>query len=278
MPVLTPKTYLRSYYLKILKRKTIAITPLELSENAVVFAPHQDDETLGCGATLIKKKEAGAEVRVVFMTDGRQSHANFLSPEELTAIRHREALDACQSLGINTQDVHFLDYEDGILAESVESAVPIVTAILKEYLPGSIFIPYHQDVLADHIATNQIVCSAIHAWGQRVTVYEFPVWFWFHWPWVRILQDDRILTRMVLKKTIQFQAGLQLLRDFKISVDVKPELKKKKTALSLYPSQMVRLNSDPRWPILSDVSNGEFLACFFQGLEVFHSYEIGPVP
>jgi len=46
----------------------------DLGCTATVFSPHPDDETLGCGGTIIKKKRAGAEVKIFYMTDGRKSH------------------------------------------------------------------------------------------------------------------------------------------------------------------------------------------------------------
>jgi LmbE family N-acetylglucosaminyl deacetylase len=47
----------------------------------VVFSPHPDDETLGCGSTIIKKKRLGADVTIVFMTDGSKSHPHFIFRE-----------------------------------------------------------------------------------------------------------------------------------------------------------------------------------------------------
>jgi hypothetical protein len=41
---------------------------------ALVIAPHPDDETLGCGATILRKVSAGSSVTVLIVTDGRHSH------------------------------------------------------------------------------------------------------------------------------------------------------------------------------------------------------------
>ena len=41
------------------------------AERVVVLAPHMDDETIGCGGTLALHAQRGANVTVVFMTDGR---------------------------------------------------------------------------------------------------------------------------------------------------------------------------------------------------------------
>jgi LmbE family N-acetylglucosaminyl deacetylase len=268
-----PKPQLRARYRLALRRNTHPISAQELTENSLVFAPHQDDETLGCGGTLIQKRASDAQVAVVFMTDGRQSHANFLPPEELVPLRQQEALAACQAMGIASQDVHFLGNEDSRLGENFAQVVPAVKQLLEAYQPASVFMPYHQDVLPDHVATNQVVRSALQAWGRNITVYEYPVWFWFHWPWVSLLQNTRNLTRLALKNSLQFRFGQRLSQDFNTHANITPNLDQKKAALGLYRSQMEHLNGDPQWATLGDVSQGDFLSCFFQELEIFHRYE-----
>ena len=62
-------------------------TKLRLDQSAVIFAPHQDDETLGCGGTIILKTQAAAQVTIVFLTDGSTSHRRFISAAKLTQIR-----------------------------------------------------------------------------------------------------------------------------------------------------------------------------------------------
>ena len=69
------------------------------SGRIVVLAPHMDDETLGCGGTIARHVQAGAQVTVVFLTDGRHgaSYAGMtelqrdLRQREITAIRKTEA-------------------------------------------------------------------------------------------------------------------------------------------------------------------------------------------
>ena len=41
------------------------------TRSALVLAPHPDDETLGCGATILRKVAAGTPVHVLVVTDGR---------------------------------------------------------------------------------------------------------------------------------------------------------------------------------------------------------------
>src|SRR5947208_1953038 len=83
--------------------------PDDLARPTVVFAPHQDDEALGCGGTILRKRRAGAAVDIAFVTDGSQSHARLMDPAALSALRAREALAAAEVLGVEKGRVHFLN-------------------------------------------------------------------------------------------------------------------------------------------------------------------------
>ena len=107
----------------------------------VVFAPHQDDETLGCGGTIIKKKRLGGDVSIVFVTDGSRSH-DLIPTQELKSIRVKEALAASRLLGVTEGDVTFLEFEDGKLGEHLASATDRVIKVLRERRFEQIFIPY----------------------------------------------------------------------------------------------------------------------------------------
>jgi LmbE family N-acetylglucosaminyl deacetylase len=244
--------------------------------SAMVFAPHQDDETLGCGGTIIKKRRAGASVHLVFMCDGGLSHARFIPPTQLKEIRSREAVAAAQVLGLSVQDVSFLNFRETELAQLEARAVESVTELLLQHRPEEVFVPYFSDVHIDHLATNRIVRAALRRSGSAVKVYEYPVWFWHCWPWVSFrLQASRPALKSFLQ-TLSSGVGLQGLRDFRCSVYVEDVLEQKRAALEEHKSQVTRLRPETAWPILSDVSDGEFLDRFFQPYEVFHQYTFRP--
>src|SRR4030065_330273 len=71
-------------------------TEERLKSSAVIFAPHQDDETLGCGGTIMLKRKAGTPVACVFMTDGSTSHRSFMKDDEGT---HAVVTDALNKVG-----------------------------------------------------------------------------------------------------------------------------------------------------------------------------------
>ncbi|MCX6345084.1 MAG: PIG-L family deacetylase [Armatimonadetes bacterium] len=96
-------------------------------DNIIVFAPHADDETLGCGGMLAMAKESGARVRVVLITNGdgfwfaasRDCKTLRLTPDRIIGFayrRQRETLNALSILGVKSSEVTFLGYPDRGLA------------------------------------------------------------------------------------------------------------------------------------------------------------------
>jgi LmbE family N-acetylglucosaminyl deacetylase len=238
-----------------------------LRRSAVVFAPHPDDETLGCGGTIIHKKRAGADVAIVFMTDGSQSHAGLMAPDELCALRAREAVAAGEVLGVGRADLLFLDLPDGRLSQNEACGAEKVADLLRRRRPEQVFIPYHDDGPSDHLAANRIVQRALQACGHTATVLEYPVWFWYHWPWKRLEGRGRAGVGEVRDG---LAATWRLCRDFRCRVSVRDILDLKRKALEQHRSQVERLVPNPSWETLGDVAGGDFLRCFFQEWEIFH--------
>jgi len=260
---------LRSFIINSLDASKRVLSAAELDKKTVVFAPHQDDETLGCGGTVKLKRSRGVDVMVVFMTDGaaagRQPQFD-ISGEALERIRNGEAIQACSHLGVT--DVRFLSYPDGSLLAERVSATDRVEKILAEFKPEHIFIPYAKDLHPDHEATAEIVKSAVVRKGSKATIFEFPVWIKNQWPFVdQPLHSLRHIVRRI-------RALKLFLKEFRVAVDVRDVVEMKKKAIASHRSQMEGLNADEKWPTLGGVSNGEWLRSFLRNKEIFKSYEL----
>ena len=274
-----PAQWMRRCYETLLTYRTHPLDDAALGRPAMVFAPHQDDETLGCGATIMRKRQAGAAVQVVFMADGSSSHSHIISGSQLRMIRSLEAVAACEALGVPREAVHFLDFKEGRLAQFEEAAAGRVVALLEEAPPEQIFVPYATDPHEDHIATTRVVREAVRRSGLQVEVYEYPIWLWVHWPWaMRPLRRGALRLPHRLWTTLRDSVGTgpRLLRDFQVRVPIGELLERKEAALAQHKSQVTRLTQPHRWRVLGDVSGGEFLACFFREYELFHHYSLPP--
>lgn len=248
----------------------------DLRKSAVIIAPHQDDEVLGCGGTIARKVEEGVEVHLVFMTDGATSHRRFIPSAELVRIRHDEAIEAARILGVPESRVNFLEFPDGRLHTAREAAVSRITALLATLRPEEVFVPYRFDGTPDHESTYAIVTEATRGATTPPQVLEYPVWFWNQWPWVSLpLRPNRQLLH-ALRRSLRFGFGRTARRTFTHGVDVRAVAERKRQALAAHRSQVTRLNGDPTWPILDDVSDGQFVACMTGDYEVFSVSPGGP--
>lgn len=260
----------------VLWNRVREVSAEDFHRSAVIFAPHQDDETLACGGTILKKRQAGADVGVVFMCDGSTSHAKLMDSGELSALRTEEARAALQVLEVGEADVRFLDFEERKLRYHHDEAAERVAAILNERQPEEIFVPYRADVNSDHQATYRAVLDALGRYERAVSVYEFPIWFWHRWPWVRLSLGASRTSAKAVRDALAAGLGLQHLSLFRTGIYIGDVLEEKREALDAHKSQMVRLDGTPDWPVLSDVAGGDFLANFFGPYEVFLRQDLPP--
>jgi LmbE family N-acetylglucosaminyl deacetylase len=241
----------------------------ELGQSAVIFAPHQDDEVLGCGGTIMRKLRAGAAVTVVFMTDGSASHPDLMAGDEMKRLRAAEALAACRILGLSADRVLFLELKDGHLSNQHDEAVQRVRDILQRLRPAQVFIPHYHDGSPDHLATTKAVLTALRAERSTAVVCEYPVWLWCYWPWIGLGGKLSDIPEGLRRSTV---ANRCLRCDCRSFVPIGDLLDLKRAALAAHKSQVERLLPDRRWFILGDVANGDFLACFFQDREIFYCH------
>lgn len=152
----------------------------------LVLAPHQDDETLGCGGLLATKRLVASPVHVAFLTDGSASHRGHptLTPATLAELRAAEARIALRQLGVERPAIHFLGAPDGRLdrltAEESASLSSQLGQLLARVRPDEIFLPYRHDGSTEHEAAFRLVAAALRASGQSPRILEFPVWCWWN--------------------------------------------------------------------------------------------------
>jgi len=152
------------------------------AEKVLVLAPHMDDETIGCGGTLALHAQRGAQITVMFLTDGRNgsSEVNALYGEErkrrqqeLIEIRTTEARAALQRLGANRMIC--LDAEDGALSRCTWAAEKLRDVLLK-IRPELVYVPFYLEEHADHRAASQVLLDAAAGTSLEFQCMGYEVW------------------------------------------------------------------------------------------------------
>lgn len=274
MPELTTSRW-TSRILQRRFRRELAPDP---RHSALVFAPHQDDETLGCGGTIALKRAVETAVTIAFMTDGCRSHSRFMDGGELARLRRDEAIAACRILGVGSEHTHFFDLPDGDMQHFPSEARQHVDHLLRATRPDEVFVPYRHDGPPDHEATFQAVHAALAGYDEPVRIFEYPIWFLNQWPWVP--QDPRNPRglRSAITGLLRSGRALRALMSFRAGVSLASVLETKRAALAAHHTQMERRRDTPGWPVLSDVREGRFLDCFFREFEMFrctHNFNAG---
>ncbi len=137
----------------------------------VAFAPHCDDEALGCGGVLYKHAQKGCQITAVFMTDGSQCETD-LSKENIVQLRKEEANQAANIIGINR--CIFMDFPDRELRHNSES-VQKTESVLKELNPDTVYIPFYLDNHPDHKASAAICLEALTLYPVA-NMFFYEVW------------------------------------------------------------------------------------------------------
>lgn len=145
------------------------LTPIE-DGRVLVFAPHPDDEVLGCGGTLALLRQKKCAVKVIFVTDG--AGAGNLGPDA-PAIRRREATESLAVLGVN--DMEFLDEPDGSFRNSSRFENKVHT-LLQQFNPDWLFLPSVLDYHRDHVAIGQAVLSCWQRWEGPGRAFVYEIW------------------------------------------------------------------------------------------------------
>lgn len=104
----------------------------------MVFAPHPDDDILGCGGSIAKHARQGHEIITVYMTSGEAGSLTY-SRDELAALRENEARQASLLLKVN--ETIFLRNPDGYLEYNRDNLVKIVS-LLRANKPDLVYLPH----------------------------------------------------------------------------------------------------------------------------------------
>ena len=148
-------------------------------QRVCIFAPHPDDEVLGCGGLLQQLAANGNTLVLLHVTNGTQSHPNSLiyPPKKLDVIRPQESLNALDVLDIAHQVTTIaLELPDGDVFAHQEQFHQKLATIIQ---PDDILVtPFIHDGHPDHEATGQVV--ATFAKRRQLACYQVLIWAW-HW-------------------------------------------------------------------------------------------------
>jgi LmbE family N-acetylglucosaminyl deacetylase len=179
----------------------------------IVIAPHPDDEILGVGGTLLRRKAEGASVAWVIVTSisvqsGWSLKKVSQRTDEINRIKELLGFDAIFPFNFPPAQLDRIPISDLVAA---------ISHVFKTFEPEEVFLPHSSDVHSDH----RIVFDAAASCTK-----------WFRYPSIK-----RVLAYETLSET-DFGLGNNLGFRPNVFVDIEPYLEKKLKAMDVYASEL----------------------------------------
>ena len=138
---------------------------ISVPKKVMVIVAHQDDETIGCGATIKKWSDKGSYIKVVFVTDGSTGIDQSKKYEkEIINYRNRE-VDVVSSILSFSYD--FMNYECQNILDT-KLLFHSIISVIRNYKPEIVLTHSLQDKHRDHRIIHNVVKEA--AWKSNENI------------------------------------------------------------------------------------------------------------
>lgn len=179
----------------------------------IVVAPHPDDEVLGVGGTLLRRKAEGAKVAWLIVTAisverGWSEEKVRQRADEINRVRDLFGFDEVFILNYPTTQLDRVPMSDLVTAFS---------DIFKSFEPEEVFVPHSSDVHTDHRLVFDAVASCTK---------------WFRYPSIK-----RILAYETLSETDFSLSGCECFRP-NVFINISPFIAEKVKVMSIYSSEV----------------------------------------
>lgn len=122
-----------------------------MKNKVLIVAVHPDDETLGCGGTLLKHKDNGDEIHWLICTTIDESN-NYYEKRvnEISKVSSLYNFNSVHNLKLKT--MHVDEY-------SVSELVGRISKVINDVKPNIVYLPFKGDVHSDHRAIFEAAYS-----------------------------------------------------------------------------------------------------------------------
>lgn len=179
----------------------------------LVVAPHPDDEVLGVGGTLLRRKAEGVNVAWLIVTDisvqsGWSEAKVKQRADEVKRVSELFGFDEVFTLNFPTTRLDCVPMSDLVAG---------ISEVFKSFEPEEVFVPHPSDVHTDHRLVFDAAASCTK---------------WFRYPSVK-----RVLAYETLSET---DFGLGTNQGFRpnVFVDIEPFIDDKLRAMDIYASEL----------------------------------------
>ena len=179
----------------------------------LVVAPHPDDEILGVGGTLLRRKFEGCEIAWLVVTSLKGT--GIVNGDSI-ALRAAELKEVAKAF--NFDNVFELNFPATKLDQvAMADLISEISKVFKAFNPEEVFIPHFSDIHTDHRVVFDAAASCVK---------------WFRYPSIK-----RVLSYETLSET-EFGLGSNKPFSPNVYINIEPYLEAKISAMHIYASEL----------------------------------------
>ena len=154
-----------------------------MKRTILVLAPHNDDETLGCGATIAKHVDIGDDVFVSTLTSIDDGNPVMKPNKEII---RAETMEAMSILGVPQKNVIFKDLPNVLLNDIPMHVVnKVVHDVIEQVSPDVLYVPFMYDLHKDHrqiLYAAQVAARTCTPTGRKIKeIFMYKTLSETHW-------------------------------------------------------------------------------------------------
>ena len=190
-------------------------------KKVLVIAAHPDDETLGCGGTLLKHRLQGDQVNWLILTSVTPEHPLHFTDQQIRR-RTEEIRVVADKYGFSK--TFELGFPAAMLEEvNLKELVQKIDQVMYEVQPQTVYLNNRSDVHSDHRVAFQAVSASVKT---------------FRKPFI-----EKILMYETLSETEFAPALSENVFSPNVFVDISPYLETKIEIMSVYASEIMPENA-----------------------------------
>ena len=180
----------------------------------LVIAVHPDDETLGCGGTLLKHKASGDEVHWLICTTIDRTNSYYKTREdELKRVADAYEFNSVNNLRLKTMQVD--EY-------GMSGLIDKISNVINTIKPNIIYLPFKGDVHSDHRKIFEASYSCTKSFRYPFIKKIYMMEILSETEFAPSTQEDRFIPNTFVDVSAYFEKKIEIMKIFKSEISMHP--------------------------------------------------------
>ncbi len=196
-----------------------------MKNKILIVAVHPDDETLGCGGTLLKHKTNGDEIHWLICTETNPTDTFYKTREkEIEKVNYLYDFDTVTNLKLKTMQVD--EY-------SMSELIGKISKIINEIEPNIIYLPFKGDVHSDHRKIFEASYSCTKSFRYPFIKKIYMVETLSETEFAPSTKEDSFIPNVFVDISDQMDRKIEIMKIFKSEISEHPFPRSERNLLAL---------------------------------------------